>query len=482
MAEIFLARQEGPRGFAKTVVIKRVLPELVENENFVKMFLDEATLAAHLSHPNVVQITDFGEVDGTYFLAMEFLQGSDLFGLIRAREKLGLGPVGCGVAALIAAAVSEGLHYAHTLNGEDSKPLRIVHRDVSPNNIFVTRQGAVKVLDFGIAKAEGKIAKTRAGVIKGKAMYMSPEQTSGAVLDARSDVFALGVVLYEMVTGMRPFKRDGDYATLSAIMTDEPKPAFEVNPAVPLALSQIITRAMAKPLEARFQSALELRRELDAFVVTLNVGPQREQLKAFVLECLGPEAMTSEPLLEPLPDTDPEVAVATRMMASETRAAEPDAPLADETLIGGRAASLAAMETPIVARAAVADETLVGGSPAVGETPIAGRAAVAPLSDETLIGGRVAARLPDDTLTGGPMPVAEVKTDEVVNPGEVTVRVPGKKERAAQTSLAFPLTFAALAIALAAALVWFARGVVSTSSGPEVIEILPNVAADAGPR
>ena len=195
MAELFLAVQEGPAGFEKEVVLKRVLPHLAGDASFISMFLDEARLAARLSHPHIVQVTDFGEEEGVYFLCMERLVGMDLAAILHAhKKKKRLFPA--PVAAVILSAVCDALHYAHTLTDSRGQALGIVHRDFSPSNLFVTEQGAVKVLDFGIAKARGRAVRTEAGQIKGKIQYMSPEQAMSAEPDDRSNLFSSGSVLY----------------------------------------------------------------------------------------------------------------------------------------------------------------------------------------------------------------------------------------------------------------------------------------------
>ncbi len=250
MAELFIARQSGPAGFEKQVVIKRVLPHLAANKDFVEMFLDEARLAARLSHPNIVQVFDFGEADGRYFLAMEYLVGEDLAAVQCAlgHQRRGMpGPI----AALVLSSACEALHYAHTFADETGAPLKIVHRDVSPTNVFVTYQGQVKVLDFGIAKAEGKLVHTQSGVLKGKFLYMSPEHITGEALDARSDVFALGAVLHELLTGRPVFERATSLASLRAI-TDEPIPAPSevVHDVAPELSENRRARARARPREA----------------------------------------------------------------------------------------------------------------------------------------------------------------------------------------------------------------------------------------
>jgi serine/threonine-protein kinase len=290
MAEVWLARYAGPGGFEKTAVIKRILPHLTANADFVQMFLDEARIAARLSHPNVVQVFDFGEAEGSYFLCMEHLVGEDVATLIRLSEKRKrhLPPA---VTALILSAACDALHYAHTLCDDEGQPLNIVHRDVSPSNVFVTYQGAVKVLDFGIAKAEGKLSQTQGGVLKGKFVYMSPEQIRGKPLDGRSDVFALGAVLAEMLTGQRLFYRENELGILAAI-TEDPIPSMgELAPGTPAELDAIVQRALSRDREARFADAHQMRHALEEFVAANSSTPATTLLQNFMRELVGEQAI-----------------------------------------------------------------------------------------------------------------------------------------------------------------------------------------------
>ena len=283
MAELFLAVQEGPAGFEKEVVLKRVLPHLARDASFISMFLDEARLAARLSHPHIVQVTDFGEENGVYFLCMERLVGMDLAAILHAhKEKQRLFPA--PVAAVILSAVCDALHYAHTLTDARGQALGIVHRDLSPSNLFVTDQGAVKVLDFGIAKARGRAVQTEAGQIKGKIQYMSPEQAMGEELDDRSDLFSLGSVLYEMMTGTRPFKRDDAIQSLRAVVEGRPQPARLLRADIPPKLEAIIQRAMHPKREERFQSAEQMRGALNDYLATCTTVPASVVLQSFMLE------------------------------------------------------------------------------------------------------------------------------------------------------------------------------------------------------
>src|SRR5947209_7397365 len=219
MAEVFLARLIGVEGFERRVAIKRILPHLSESEEFRGMFLDEARLAAQLTHPNIVHIYDFGKVDDYYFIAMEYVDGVDLGRMIRrAREK----PVPFELCARILADVCAGLEFAHNAVDGMGRKLNVVHRDVSPQNVLVTYDGGVKLVDFGIAKAAFAAERTRPGVVKGKYAYMSPEQVEGRSLDGRSDVFSAGICLYELVTGMPLYRRDDIVASMREIRDGKP--------------------------------------------------------------------------------------------------------------------------------------------------------------------------------------------------------------------------------------------------------------------
>lgn len=264
MAELFLARAAGVQGFEKQVVIKRVLPQLATEPEFVDMFLDEARLAAGLHHPNIAQVFDIGREGGSYFFAMEYVPGRDLHQILRALRGRGerLSPEH---AVAIALAVCAGLHHAHEATDAGGRPLGIVHRDVSPSNVVVTFDGAVKLLDFGIAEAASHRAVTRAGLLKGKMAYMSPEQCKGAAVDRRSDVFCVGILLYEMTTGTPLYAGDSDYAILHQIADmDAPRPSSR-RPDYPPELEAIVLRALARNPARRYRTAEELQLDLENY-------------------------------------------------------------------------------------------------------------------------------------------------------------------------------------------------------------------------
>lgn len=269
MAEVLLGRSDGIEGFERHVVLKRIRPEHAQDERFISMFVDEARLAAGLHHQHVVQVFDIGENDdGEFFFAMEYIHGEDLRKILstvaksRAHVPLGL------VCAIVSAAAS-GLHYAHERKDNRGRPLNIVHRDISPSNILIGYDGAVKVLDFGIAKAAMRNAETVVGSLKGKCSYMSPEQCKGQSIDRRSDVYGLGVLLYELATTSRLFKGDNEYLVMDAIVNGKFALPQVRRPDLPSELSSIIMRALSVDPDRRFQTAEELRIALDQLAANL---------------------------------------------------------------------------------------------------------------------------------------------------------------------------------------------------------------------
>jgi len=257
MAEIFLAHQPGPAGFSRLVVIKRILPHLAEQPEFLRMFLDEARLASQIHHQNVVQIFDVGQDGDHFFIAMEYVDGVSLAALARRARKHGR-LVPYEIAAEIIAQACDGLHAAHELAGEDGVSLGVVHRDVSPQNLMLARTGAIKLVDFGIAKARGSGVRTRTGALKGKFPYMSPEQCRGERVDRRSDLFSLASVFVEILTGRRLFDRASELLTLKAIAEERIPAAHELCRDVPEVVSEVIGRAHAQDRDGRFATAAEM--------------------------------------------------------------------------------------------------------------------------------------------------------------------------------------------------------------------------------
>ncbi|UJR82348.1 serine/threonine-protein kinase [Sandaracinus amylolyticus] len=262
MAALYLARRVGPAGFARDVAIKLVHPHLAEDESFRRMFVDEARLSARIVHPNVVHVEELGEERGRYFLVMEYVHGASLSQILD-RLRRGGQWIDRDVAVRIAIAVAEGLHAAHETRGDDGEPLDLVHRDVSPSNVLVTEQGHVKLIDFGIAKARGRAQETESGVLKGKTRYMSPEQARGERIDRRTDVFALGIVLWEMLAARRFFGEKGDIDVLRELIRGPEIPRLgDVVPGMDPALERVVAKALANDVHERYASALELRQAL----------------------------------------------------------------------------------------------------------------------------------------------------------------------------------------------------------------------------
>ena len=308
MAEIWLARQQGLEGFSKLLVIKRILPHLAENDEFVKMFLDEARIAARLNHANVVQIFDLGSAGEHYFIAMEYLHGEDARRVWKQAEQGGH-PMPLAMACRIVIDACAGLDYAHKRVDETGRPLHIVHRDVSPQNIIVTYEGNVKVVDFGIAKAVDQISVTRSGVVKGKYSYMSPEQASGSrTIDHRTDQFALGIVLYELLTGARLFKRSTDLETLRAVDRCQVMPMSQVNSRVPESLDPIVLKALSHDPDQSYPDCRAFQMALDGWLLENRIPSSSAELAQFMgliyADKLAAEKQPGQPVWEEISAID----------------------------------------------------------------------------------------------------------------------------------------------------------------------------------
>ena len=274
MAEVFRAKILSAHGFEKLLVIKRILPNLAADKTFVSMFIDEAKLTAQLIHPKIVQVTDFGEENGQYFIALEFVDGFDGLGLLRsAAQKHVRLPI--PICMWIAAEVLDALDYAHNAKDAEGRPMHLVHRDISPSNVFIARRGDVKLGDFGIAHAQERESKTQAGTLKGKYGYMSPEQVTGGDLDGRSDIFAVGIVLAEMLMGKRLFTAPNDLDVLLMVRDGRLERWDKYCKDIPASLDAIVRKALAKSLDDRYQNAAEFRNALEdlQFQLGMRVGP-----------------------------------------------------------------------------------------------------------------------------------------------------------------------------------------------------------------
>jgi serine/threonine-protein kinase len=299
MAEVYLAKAAGPQGFEKTLVVKRVLPHLAEDPSFIEMFFSEARLAALLNHPNIVQIFDFGESEGAYFLAMEYIDGLNLRMLCKRAHAAGM-PLPVQLCAKMVSLACEGLAYAHEfVDPGTGEPLRLVHRDISPDNLLVSSHGALKVVDFGIAKAANQLHRTRSGVLKGKIAYMAPEQLQDKPLDARADIFALGVVLYELLSGRKPFDAEGDVGMMQAILYQPPVPMSARRADVPESLCNILERALSKERDARYGSCRELQADLERYLHTTGEPVGARHLARLVAQLAPPQDAAARKVLEP---------------------------------------------------------------------------------------------------------------------------------------------------------------------------------------
>jgi serine/threonine protein kinase len=305
MAEVFLARQEGPSGFSKRVVLKRIHRSLLGDDRYVQMFLREARIAARLNHTNLVQVFELGEQDDEYFLAMEHIDGLTL--QKAARRAWGAGEsVPMEVALRAVADAARGLHYAHTLRDDDDNDISLIHRDISPDNLMLTRDGVTKVLDFGVAKTRDGDAMTTDGELKGKIPFMSPEQIRTEPLDGRSDLWSLGVTLYWLLTGERPFPAHNEIASLHAIVHAEPRAPRDLNPLIPLPLQSLVLQLLTKDRSRRITTGAELSERLLALLGPAAAGPESAEFARHALalpDATGPQSRT-ETLAAARPHTE----------------------------------------------------------------------------------------------------------------------------------------------------------------------------------
>jgi serine/threonine protein kinase len=281
MAEIYRGAAISIEGFEKPVAIKRILPSLCENEKFVAMFLDEARLTMQLNHANIVQILDIGKVDDTYFIAMEMVEGWNLRRVMQKSLDQGK-PFPLAIACFLAMEIAKALAYAHEKNGPDGQSLGIVHRDVSPPNVLLSKEGEVKLTDFGLARAASNAQVSDHGVVKGKFAYLCPEAVEGKVVDPRADVYSTGIILWEMLCGRRLFAGKNDGETVELVRKgDIPKPST-LRPEVDAELDRIVLRSLAKNTKRRYQSAREMEQELAAFLFKHNLRVTNADLAAYL--------------------------------------------------------------------------------------------------------------------------------------------------------------------------------------------------------
>ena len=364
MAEVFKAKSYGVEGFEKIIAIKRILPTMGEDRDFIKMFIDEAKIAGQLAHANICQIFELGRIDGSHFIAMEYIWGKDLLQIQNRLRKIKQAmPV--AMACFIIAKVLEGLDYAHRKRDPLGRPLEIVHRDCSPQNVLVSYEGEVKVIDFGIAKATSRNSRTMAGVLKGKFGYMSPEQVRGLPLDRRSDIFALGTMIYECLTSERLFQGETDFSTLEKVRNVDIRPPREVNPNIPEAVERVILKALAKDVDDRYQWCSEMLADLQQYLMSQEIVFTAKLLSGWLKEVFLAEIDKERGLLEQYKRVGRDglinnVPAAEAKLDVDENLGVAGAPEGDATQLGGP--SFEELEAAVAASAAVGPAS---GSPAM---------------------------------------------------------------------------------------------------------------------
>ncbi|WP_224372980.1 serine/threonine protein kinase [Hyalangium versicolor] len=297
MAEVFIAKAFGVEGFERFLAIKKILPTMAEDQEFITMFIDEARISVQLNHANIVHIHDLGKYDETFYIAMEYVAGRDLRTILeRYRRRKEIMPT--AQAVFIASKMCEGLDYAHRKKDARGQDLSIIHRDVSPQNILVSYEGDVKIIDFGIAKAANRAQKTQAGILKGKFGYMSPEQVRGMPIDRRSDIFAVGVILYEMLTGEKLFVGESDFSTLEAVRNAEVPLPRQFNPNIPAGLEKVVLKALAREPEERYQWASDLQEDLMRFLLAGDAIYSGKHLSSYMKEAFAEDMLREAEKME----------------------------------------------------------------------------------------------------------------------------------------------------------------------------------------
>ena len=331
MAEVFKARMSGEEGFEKVVAIKRILPHMADSVDFITMFIDEAKLAAQLTHSNIIHIYDLGKVDAYHYIAMEYVEGKDLRSILKLGHERGW-PLPLELALFVASKVANALDYAHRRLGPEGRELDLVHRDVSPQNILISFEGDIKLCDFGIAKATTTMSQTQTGALKGKLQYMSPEQAWGRKVDRRTDIYALGLVLHEMLTGDRLFTGDTDLVILEQVRDAVIALPSSKNPDVPEKVDQIVLRALSKDPAARFQNASDFEKEINAVLYSFRPTPGPADLAIYMHRLLEAAPVPSDEQIDAAfamaaagssPETDTKAKKGKGLVISKKAPAEP---------------------------------------------------------------------------------------------------------------------------------------------------------------
>lgn len=334
MAEVFLAKSFGIEGFEKIIAVKRILPTMAEDEDFIDMFIDEAKIAGHLNHANIVPIYELGKIGESHYIAMEYVWGKDLLQIMNRFRKMRK-RMPAAMVAFIGTRMCEALEYAHGKRDRDGQPLNLIHRDISPQNVLVSYEGAVKLIDFGIAKAASRTTTTQAGVLKGKFGYMSPEQVRGLPIDHRSDLFAVGTCMYEMLTADRLFVGESDFSTLEKVRHAEARPPSEFIPDLPPEFESIVMRALSRNVDDRWQSAGELHEALQQFLVAQRPTFTTTKLAAWMTSAFTDEVTKEKSRLDGYakvarPSGPPAAETGPKLTARPPRPTVPDPDVFDE--------------------------------------------------------------------------------------------------------------------------------------------------------
>lgn len=418
MAEVWKARMKGVEGFQKTVAIKKILPHLTDSSDFVTMFIDEAKLAAQLNHNNIIHIYDLGKIGEDYFIAMEFVDGKDLRSILNSARAASR-PLPLALALLVGSRLASALDHAHRQKDFEGRPLGLVHRDVSPQNVLISYEGDIKLCDFGIVKAVTKASKTQMGALKGKLQYMSPEQAWGRPVDARSDIFSLGSLLFEMLTGRRLFSGESEMSVLDAVREGRIQAPRDLDPRLPLEVNALVLKALARDPDDRFLTAGEMQREIDGILASLKPAPSQSDLgtylhQLFAAEAQGESAPAAAALSSAIPApargaaSAPSAAVPSRQ--PEVAVVVPTGVSKIEDAEGGRSSKVLWMAIGGVAAAGLIAYLLLGRGPApappASPAPAATESAPTPTGEPA--GPNAAAVGPATEPSGSPVPAPAV--------------------------------------------------------------------------
>ncbi|MEA2568764.1 MAG: eukaryotic-like serine/threonine-protein kinase [Acidobacteriota bacterium] len=459
MAEVWKARMRGVEGFQKIVAIKKILPHLSDNQDFIEMFVDEAKLAAQLNHNNIIHIYDLGKIQSSYYIAMEYIDGHDLKTILRRGEERDQ-PMQVELALFIASKIAAALDYAHRKHDFEGKDLGLVHRDVSPQNVLISQEGDIKLCDFGIAKAASKASHTQAGALKGKLQYMSPEQAWGRHIDKRSDIFALATVLFEMLTGRKLFTGDNELSILEQVREARINSPSEINDEVTPEIDKIVLKALQKDPEKRYQTAGEMAKDLDAVLYSFRPTPTSADLAIYMHRIWNEEPASIEMPQhhhEPEPIHDPKelrpvvkpaaVAPAPVPVAAPTPVMPPFEPAQSYSSVIDEAPPQKKAPVVPIAIAAVVVMALIGAWFMM-RKPSAAPAPVAPAQTASSATQTVGTQAPTTSAATSTLVPAGTATTATLDPAqinaEVQKRIAAEKARLEQQARAQQTTTAAI--------------------------------------